>query len=422
VPLSSDRRGGHHGRGGRRRARGQPAAAFCGGVFLVAWKSGHLAPGDLRKGLNYIGDIAACRLSPAGDVLDAQPLAVSSAADLQERPRIAFGGGVFLVVWHDIRNGRDWDVYAARVSPEGKALDPDGLLVCGGAHNQALPDVCWDGRAFQVAWQDYRSGRRYEVYGARVSVEGRVLDPGGRLLATDKPPYSRINPVLAHRGQGSSLLFWLGGGRLPGGRNGVVAGAHLVQAGQASGKPTFEDTNVRSTPGGMTGHVPFPVCAAAGPQGFLVAWTTNAPYGRGNAPNDAHAALFTRDGRLEKKLVVSREHVGNRVENSRIRHPSAAWDGSAFVLAWDQIAGQGRDGVVKWPVEAVFSARVAPDGTAGKRQHVAGTTAAPAIKPAVASDGRGTTLIACEQHPETPDTPIKIGFRLLKAPPPSTKR
>lgn len=392
----------------------EPAAAFGGDVFLVAWKSGHLAPGDLRKGVEYIGDIVACRLDRNGEVIDTQPFVVSSADDLQERPRIAFGDGVFLVVWQDIRNGKDWDVYASRVTPDGKVLDPDGILVSGGAHNQAIPDVAWDGRAFQIVWQDFRSGNRYEIYGARVDSTGKVLDPDGQRLASEKAPYSRINPVIASAPQDDrSLLFWLGGSG-PAGASGIVAGCQLVKDGKATVKATFENADSRSTPGASTGHLPFPVSAAAGPQGFLIGWTTHVPYGRGNAPNDAHAGMIAHDGRLTRKVVLPQEKIRNELRNRRIRHPSAAWNGEAFVLAWHQEAEEGHDGNVKWPSEAVFYAAIAPDGTAGECQRIAGTPTASAIKPAVASDGAGTTLVVYEQHPEKADTPIHIGARLLK--------
>jgi hypothetical protein len=393
-----------------------PAAAFGQDVYLVAWKSGHLAEGDLRQGLEYIGNIVACRLDRDGKVLDARPLVVCSAPDLQERPRVAFGGGVFLVVWQDLRNEKYWDVYATRVTPEGEVLDSDGFLVSGGAHSQALPDVVWDGKAFQVVWQDFRCGNRYEVYGARVSAEGKVLEPAGRLFVTEPPPLSRINPVVASpAGGGKSLLFWLGAGRVLGRRDVAYAGCHLLMNGEASAEPTYVNCDVRSMPGASTGHLPFPTCVAAGPEAFLVAWTTHAPYGRGNAPNDAHAALFTRDGRLEKKLLLTRVE---RDEHGRVRNPSAAWDGSAFVVAWHQVSGYAKDDLAKWPIEAIFCARVAKDGVAVSQQHVAGTVSGPAIRPAVASDGAGTTLIAYEQHPETAEIPIRIGVRMLK---PSSK-
>jgi hypothetical protein len=379
---------------------------------LVAWKSGHLASGDLRQGIRYIGDIVACRVDRSGRPLETRAMVISSAPDLQERPRIAFGDGVFLVVWHDIRNGRDWDIYACRVTPDGKVLDTDGLLVSGGAHNQAVPDVAWDGTAFQVVWQDFRSGTRYEVYGARVSPAGDVLEAGGLLLVTEAPPHSRIHPVVAAGSKkGTSLLFWLGGGARAGALS-VVAGCHLLKEGRVAGDAVFENKNARSTPGGSTGHLPFPAAVTAGPTGFLVLWTTDVPYGRGNAPNDAHAALFTSEGEVRKKVVVSRETIRGRPQISRIRHPDAAWDGSAYVATWHQRAGHGTDGALKWPSEAVFSARVTPDATANDRQCIAGTPTSPAVKPAVASDGAGRTLIVYEQHPEDANRPICIGMRL----------
>jgi hypothetical protein len=182
-----------------------------------------------------------------------------------------------------------------------------------------------------------------------------------------------------------------------------------VVEGQASAEPTYVNTDNRTTPGASAGHLPFPATMAAGPERFLVAWTTNAPYGRGNAPNDAHAALFTPDGRTAKKLLMTDE---KQEKAGRIRNPSAAWDGSAFVVAWDQISGKGQDGVVQWPAESVFCARVANSGVTVSTQHVAGTPSAPAIKPAVASDGAGTILIAYEQHPETANVPIHIGISM----------
>ena len=77
-------------------------------------------------------------------------------------------------------------------------------------------------------------------------------------------------------------------------------------------------------------------------------------------------------------------------------------------------SGEGNDGKRKWPAEVVFTTRVSSDGTPGAPVHVAGTAGTPAIKPAVASDGAGVTLIAYEKHPSKGDVPIKIAFRVLK--------
>ncbi|MCX7806769.1 MAG: hypothetical protein N3A38_16520, partial [Planctomycetota bacterium] len=89
-----------------------PCAAKVGDAYIVAWQSGRLAPGDLREGFRFKGDIVGCRVDKSGNVLDAAPFAICEAGDLQERPRAAAGRDVALVVWHDLRNGKDWDVYA----------------------------------------------------------------------------------------------------------------------------------------------------------------------------------------------------------------------------------------------------------------------------------------------------------------------
>jgi len=386
-----------------------PGAAFGKDVFLVAWQSGNLGEGDLREGMKYIGDLVACRVGKSGKVLDAKPFVVSGAPDLQERPRIAFGGGVFLVVWQDLRNEKDWDVYAARVTPEGKVLDADGILVAGGAHNQAVPELAWDGKNFQVVWQDFRCGNRYEVYGARVSSAGKVLEPGGRLFVTAKKPYSRFNPVVAAiPGGGKSLLFWYG---LHNNRKVPLSGSHLVVDGKVAANPAFTNPTYRKSPGGQYGQ--FPSSLSAGPKGYFAAWTTGIRYSRGGALNDAHAAMFKPDGKLGKLLHLLPKS-GNLRRHPRVRNSRSAWDGKSFVVAWDQRFGQATRGKLKWDVEVVFTARVSDDGTPGAPVQVSGAPGSPAIKPAVASDGAGTTLIAYELHPATGKEPIKIAFRMLK--------
>lgn len=390
-----------------------PAAAFGQDVFLVAWKSGHLGPGDLRKGFTYIGDIVACLVDKSGKPRAAEPFAVCAAPDLQERPRIAFGGGVFLVVWQDFRNGKDWDIYAGRVSPDGKVLDADGILVCGSPHNQALPEVAWDGSSFQIVWQDYRSGTKYEVYGGRVDAAGKVLDPEGKVLVSAngndfRATYSRYGAVVAgSAGQGNSLVFWRGTSTnkgLP------IAGCHLLKDGAAGAKATYETTDYRTAPGGGA-QTNFPMCLAAGPDVYLAGWTTRTPMGRGEAANDAHAAIFSKEGEMVKKMYLE---VPTGKEAPRIRNPQAAWVGGQFLAAWDSYSWKAKkEARVSWPVETVCAALVTPSGEVSATADVSGSMDEPAICAAVASDGAGTGLVAYEKHPAKSDVPIRIGFRLV---------
>jgi endo-1,4-beta-D-glucanase Y len=152
-----------------------PAAAFDGADFLVVWT-------DQRNGQNEY-DIYGARVSPAGTVLDPDGVAISVAAYSHCFPAVAFDGTNSLVVWHDLRNG-SYDIYGARLSQAGTVLDPDGVVVSTAANDQQYPAVAFDGTNFLVVWQDYRSfGDLSDIYGARVSQTGIVLDPSGVIIS-----------------------------------------------------------------------------------------------------------------------------------------------------------------------------------------------------------------------------------------------
>ena len=132
--------------GGRQGIRGEPAVAFGKDVYLVVWREGWHGEGGASR-------IHAARLSRDGKVLDAKPIEVApEAKDVQDRPRVAFGGGVFLVVWQELAGGKQYDVRAARVSPEGKVLDARPIAVAAGPENETMPDVASDGNGFVVVW------------------------------------------------------------------------------------------------------------------------------------------------------------------------------------------------------------------------------------------------------------------------------
>lgn len=162
--------------------QGRPAAAFGSGLYLVAWQDGEDGADPGQAG----SDIACARISKAGKTLDPAAIVVCKARGYQKRPRVAFGGGLFLVVWDDCRSGRANDIYAARVTPQGKVLDPDGFPVATGeGRNQTYATVASDGQAFLVAWMDFWAYPTYGVAAARVTSQGKVLDRNGVLLAKE---------------------------------------------------------------------------------------------------------------------------------------------------------------------------------------------------------------------------------------------
>lgn len=381
-----------------------PAVAYGGKLFLAAWQAGRLAPGDLRNGPVHNGDIVGVRVDRAGRPLDGKPFVIAAAPHLQERPRLASNGEIFLVVWQDFRNGRDWDVYAARVTAAGKLLDPAGLLVSGGPANQAKPQVAWDGKNFVVAWQDFRSGRWYGVYSARVTAEGKLLEKDGLRLA-ETPKGNCSSPRIAPAGTGRAFVLSLGGTGVPG-SEAPTMGVFLAE-GKPEGAPAYSLAG-QGVQGPIGPHgAASPAALAFSGNDYLLAWTTDAPYGRGNANGRFDLALLDKNARLKANVLLAGAHP-----EKRIMDPDAAWDGSAFVVAWhEQIADAPR----RDRYDAVFAARIAPGATPpGPALRLAGKLEAPAAEAAVAGDGAGGSLVAYEKHPERSDAPIVIGYRLLR--------
>lgn len=159
MPVSGDARPQLH-----------PAVAHDGkDTYLVVWQQGRFYH------QSQSADIFAARVDGRGRVLDRQPIVVCNAAASQERPQVAYSGGRFLVVWHDLRNGLDWDVYAARVGLDGRVLDPGGFRIAGGAENQASPVVAPAQNGFLVVWQHY--DRHYRLQAATIPVSGPAGSP-----------------------------------------------------------------------------------------------------------------------------------------------------------------------------------------------------------------------------------------------------
>jgi hypothetical protein len=137
-----------------------------------------------------------------GVVLDSEGLVISQATNLQYSPAVGSDRANFFVAWGDSRNGNNADVYGARVSPDGAVLDTAGIAVSQATGNQNHPAVCFDDANFIVVWADSRSGNDCDIYGARVTPSGVVFDSGPVV----RQEGSQTVPALA-RGAGNSIFL-----------------------------------------------------------------------------------------------------------------------------------------------------------------------------------------------------------------------
>lgn len=182
-----------------------PAVSFDGTSFLIVWQNGD-------------GDLYGARVSTSGELLDPIGFAISTASGSQTHPTVAFDGRNHVVVWADSRSATGYDasgapveghdLYAARVSPGGSVLDPDGIPISTATGDQSRPVVAFDGARAFLAWKDSDA----TIRGVRLSPEGVVLDPSGIALATlpattlPEEKHGEYVSGLASIGDGSLLL------------------------------------------------------------------------------------------------------------------------------------------------------------------------------------------------------------------------
>lgn len=145
--------------------------------------------------------LGGARVGPDGTVLEVDAIPISTAVGDPSFPSVAFDGSLYLVSWvnGDFTYNR---ILGARLDTAGTVLDPGGLLVSESGATSAYqfdelphPSVTRDGASFVVTWLDSRFVPSFEdrdVYSARVSGEGVVLDVGGRLLSSGAGPRSSL--------------------------------------------------------------------------------------------------------------------------------------------------------------------------------------------------------------------------------------
>ena len=176
-----------------------PRVAFDGTNYLVVWQEFRDTTGS---------GIYGARVSPSGLVIDSTAIPISTAPNVQELPCLAFDGTNYLVVWQDFRSNSSMDIYGTRVSPSGNVLDPEGIAISVADFDQNSPAVAFDGTNFIVVWEDHRNGSDSDIYGTRVTPAGIVLDSLGLKLID--APFNRSKPSIVGGSSGQCLIVYQG--------------------------------------------------------------------------------------------------------------------------------------------------------------------------------------------------------------------
>jgi len=324
-----------------------PDAAFGGTEFLVVW-------GESRAG---VSDIYGVRVTPEGTVVDSTGIRISPSSGDQAFAAAAPGWSNFLVVWEEGMY-RERNVCGARVSPSGAVLDTAGILVSGPPWEQCAPAVASDGTDFLVAWQDWRNSD-YDIYCARVSHSGTLLDTAGIAVCTADGWQS--TPAVACNGT-DYLVLWQSG----------TTGDHDLYGARISPQGVVLDPEgfVVSAAPGVQQH---PAVASYGAD-FLVVWSDAR-----NVDCNVYAARVTGTGTVLDTAgieVCSAPGTQDR--------PAVEYDGTNFLVVWQDQRDGERD---------LYGARVTRQGTTLDTFAVI-TQQGYQVDPVLAGDGASKMLLA----------------------------
>ncbi len=308
--------------------------------------------------------VAGWPAARAGWVQDG--VAICAAISYQgQQQMVPDGLGGAIIVWEDMRNGFESDIYAQRVAADGSVMwQTDGVAVCLAAGSQQRLQVAPDGLGgVIVAWEDPRSpSEAPDIYAQRIDGTGAPLwtaDGAAVCTASGMQQY----PMLVSDGAGGAVIGWSDL------RSGSMSEIYLQKI-DAAGTAVWNYDGFPLYPGGNT---VWRQIIPDGPGGASVAWSTGpSVYAQKIAPNSdvqwtANAALVCSASGLKTR-------------------PTLVSDGSGgAVIAWEdeRNGGHGHDiymqrlnsgGAPLWTADGVAvctatgdqqRAVLAPDGSGG---------------------------------------------------------
>lgn len=148
-----------------------PRITFDGQNFVVIWREGSLT--DAR--------LMGMRVSPSGTLLNSLPFEIARPQAIHHKYAIASNGAGSLVVFVSFDAGSE-QVWIARITSQGTLLDPGGRIVSAEPHRAGFVDVATDGANYLAAW----SNARNEIFATTIDADSPA--PAPALIATGYEP------------------------------------------------------------------------------------------------------------------------------------------------------------------------------------------------------------------------------------------
>jgi len=276
-----------------------PEIAYAGDEYLLVWNEDS-------------DSIMAQRLTPALDPIGGAFRLNLYAPTSGHFPRLASDGTNFFVAWFEDRYYGWAQLFGTRVSHSGQVLDPQGIALTDfSAYTQFEPAVAWDGTNWVVAYNLSQIATE-RVYATRVSPAGAVLDPNG-ILIDAVSTWARV-PSIAGTTVGGVQVVW------------------MTETGNV-----FESMDVYTARMEENGTVSPRICAALGPPRQTNPHFVSHPGG--------YLAVYRSEISGEARILAQRLATNGTVldlepivlasGSSFLLNPSAAWNGSVFLVVWE---------------------------------------------------------------------------------------
>ena len=152
--------------------------------------------------LLFVSTCTLCRTASA-------EIPVSTAIDGQFLPWVVDDGeGGVIVMWEDYRTGKDWDVYAQRVdSTSTTRWEQNGIKICTAGRNQRRLRMIRHDKHAIVVWNDRRVRSNWDIYAQAVTLEGEILwQTDGIPICTNTADQS--TQAILSDGEGGAICIW----------------------------------------------------------------------------------------------------------------------------------------------------------------------------------------------------------------------